>query len=67
MIQFPDEVLSALRSLATEVVQEEAAKSPMAKKVAESFANFQKVVGTWGSVSERAYFNVIQQAMSLKA
>ena len=25
-----------------------------------------KDVGTWGSVSERAYFNVIQQAMSLK-
>ena len=66
VIQFPDEVLAALRKMAVEVVQEEAAKSPMAKKVAESFANFQKVVGTWGSVSERAYFNVIQQAMSLK-
>jgi TRAP-type mannitol/chloroaromatic compound transport system substrate-binding protein len=66
VIQFPDDVLSALRKMAVEVVQEEAAKSPMAKKVAASFANFQKVVGTWGSVSERAYFNVIQQAMSLK-
>jgi TRAP-type mannitol/chloroaromatic compound transport system substrate-binding protein len=66
VIQFPDEVLAALRKMAVEVVQEEAAKSPMAKKVAASFANFQKVVGTWGSVSERAYFNVIQQAMSLK-
>ena len=66
VIQFPDEVLSALRDMAVEVVQEEAAKSPMAKKVAESFANFQKVVGTWGTISERAYFNVIQQAMSLK-
>ena len=66
VIQFPDEVLAALRKMAVEVVQEEAAKSPMAKKVAASFANFQKVVGTWGSVSERAYFNVIQQPMSLK-
>ena len=66
VIQFPDEVLSELRKLAVEVVQEEAAKSPMAKKVAESFAKFQKVVGTWGSISERAYFNVIQEAMSLK-
>ncbi len=66
VIQFPDEVLAALRKMAVDVVQEEAAKSPMAKKVAESFAKFQKVVGTWGSVSERAYFNVIQQAMSLK-
>jgi TRAP-type mannitol/chloroaromatic compound transport system substrate-binding protein len=66
VIQFPDDVLAALRKMAVEVVQEEAAKSPMAKKVAASFADFQKVVGTWGSVSERAYFNVIQQAMSLK-
>ncbi|MBT8332123.1 MAG: ABC transporter substrate-binding protein, partial [Deltaproteobacteria bacterium] len=66
VIQFPDEVLAALRKMAVDVVQEEAAKSPMAKKVAKSFAKFQKVVGTWGSVSERAYFNVIQQAMSLK-
>jgi TRAP-type mannitol/chloroaromatic compound transport system substrate-binding protein len=66
VIQFPDDVLAELRKMAVEVVQEEAAKSPMAKKVAESFAQFQKVVGTWGSVSERAYFNVIQEAMSLK-
>ena len=66
IVQFPDEVLSALRKLAVEVVQEEAAKSPMAKKVSESFANFQKVVGTWASVSELAYYNVIQPEMSLK-
>ena len=66
VIQFPDDVLAALRKMAVEVVQEEAAKSPMAKKVAESFANFQKVVGTWGTISEQAYFNVIQEAMSLK-
>jgi TRAP-type mannitol/chloroaromatic compound transport system substrate-binding protein len=66
VIKFPDEVLAALRKMAIEVVQEEAAKTPMAKKVAESFAKFQKVVGTWGSVSELAYYNVIQETMSLK-
>ncbi len=66
LIKFPDEVLDALRNMAVEVVQEEAAKSPMAKKVSESFANFQKVVGTWGSVSELAYYNVIQPKMVLK-
>ncbi len=66
LIKFPDEVLDALRELAIEVVQEEAAKSPMAQKVSDSFANFQKVVGTWGSVSEQAYFNVIQPKMLLK-
>jgi len=66
VVKFPDEVLDALRVMALEVVQEEAAKSPMAKKVNESFANFQKVVGTWGSVSEAAYYNFIQPKLSLK-
>ena len=40
-------------------VAEEAAKSPMAKKVSDSFKQFQKVVGSWGSVSEKAYYNNI--------
>ena len=48
-----------LLHLAQEVVEEEAAKSPMAKKVYESFKNFQKVVGTWGSVSEKSYYDII--------
>jgi TRAP-type mannitol/chloroaromatic compound transport system substrate-binding protein len=59
MIKFPDTVLSALRKLAEEVLEEEAAKSPMAKKVNESFKNFQKVVGSWGGISERAYYDSI--------
>lgn len=33
MIEFPEAVLSTLRKLAEEVLEEEAAKSPMAKKV----------------------------------
>jgi TRAP-type mannitol/chloroaromatic compound transport system substrate-binding protein len=59
LIKFPDEVLNALRPMAEEVREEEAAKSPIAKKVNESFKNFQKVVGTWGSVSEKAYYDII--------
>jgi len=60
MIKFPDKVLDALRPLAEEVQREEAAKSPMAKKVNDSFKKFQKVVGTWGNSSEKAYYNSIQ-------
>jgi TRAP-type mannitol/chloroaromatic compound transport system substrate-binding protein len=56
LFKFPDEVFNALRPMAVDVLEEEAAKSPMAKKVNESFKNFQKVVGTWGTVSEKAYF-----------
>ncbi len=59
LIKFPDAVLDALRKLAEEVLAEEAAKSPMAKKVNESFKNFQKVVGSWGTLSEQAYYNSI--------
>ena len=49
-----------------EVVKEEAAKSPIAKKVNESFQAFQKGVGTWASVSEKEYYNIIQPDYPLK-
>ena len=66
LFRFPDEVLNSLRNLAVEVLEEESAKTPMAKKVNESFKNFQKVVGTWGTVSELAYYNTIQPKYPLK-
>ncbi len=66
LIQFPPEVLNALRKLSNEVVAEEAAKTPMAKKVNESFTKFSKAVGTWGTISEKAYYNVIAPEYSLK-
>ena len=66
LIRFPDEVLAALRPLAEEVREEEAAKDPLAKKVNESFKKFQKVIGTWGTVSEKAYYDTIVKKYSLK-
>jgi len=59
--RFPEEVLSKLRVLAREVVAEEAAKSPVATKVAASFDKFQKQWGAWGDVSSRSYFDVIAE------
>jgi TRAP-type mannitol/chloroaromatic compound transport system substrate-binding protein len=67
LFKFPDEVLEGLRKLSIEVLEEEAAKSPMARKVNESFKNFQKVVGTWGTISEKAYYDNIVQKYALKA
>ena len=61
--KFPDKVLDALRPLAKEVVEEEAAKSPMAKKVYESFKNFQKVVTGWGNISEKVYYDSVAPKM----
>jgi TRAP-type mannitol/chloroaromatic compound transport system substrate-binding protein len=59
LFKFPDAVLSDLHKLSVEVVEEEAAKSPMAKKVNASFKQFQQVVGSWGSISEKAYYDSI--------
>jgi len=66
LVKFPDEVLNDLRKLADEVVAEEAAKDAMSKKVNDAFKKFQKVVGTWGSVSEDAYYDDIAPKYSLK-
>jgi TRAP-type mannitol/chloroaromatic compound transport system substrate-binding protein len=66
LIRFPEEVLESLRKLSDEVVSEEAAKTPIATKVNEDFRKFQKVVGTWGTVSEKAYYEVIQPKFALK-
>ena len=66
LIKFPDTVLDDLRQLAAEVVAEEAAKDAMSKKVNDAFQNFQKVVGTWGSVSEKAYYDIIAFKFSLR-
>jgi TRAP-type mannitol/chloroaromatic compound transport system substrate-binding protein len=59
LFKFPDDVLDSLRKLSEEVVEEEAAKSPMAKKVNDSFKHFQTVVGPWGNISEKAYYDSI--------
>ena len=67
MLQFPDAVMAALKKLAKEVVEEEAAKTPAATKVNEAFKKFQKQVGTWATVSEMSYFNTIQPNFPLKA
>ncbi|MBW1779822.1 MAG: hypothetical protein JRL30_03695 [Deltaproteobacteria bacterium] len=58
--------MDGLRKLSEEVVAEEAAKDKMATKVNDSFQKFRKVIGTWGEVSEKAYYNDIQKDYPLK-
>jgi TRAP-type mannitol/chloroaromatic compound transport system substrate-binding protein len=60
VLQFPAQVLTTLRKLAKEVVEEEAAKSPMAKKVHESFTTFQAKLGPWAAISEGPYQRLIR-------
>ncbi len=66
LVRFPAKVLDQLRVLAVETLDEVAAKDAMAKKVHASFQKFQKQVGIWGQVSEKAYYDVIAKKYSLK-
>ena len=66
LVQFPGPVMDSLRKLSEEVVAEEAKKDAMATKVNDSFQKFRKVIGTWGEVSEKAYYNDIQKRYPLK-
>ncbi len=60
VLQFPVPVLTALRKLAVEVVEEEAAKSPMARMVHESFTSFQAKLNPWAGISEGPYQRLIR-------
>jgi TRAP-type mannitol/chloroaromatic compound transport system substrate-binding protein len=66
LVRFPDDVLNKLSKLAEEVNAEEAAKSPQATKVNDAFKKFAKVVGTWGTFSEKAYYDIIVPPYPLK-
>lgn len=67
LVKFPDEMLEELRKMAKEVLEEEASKDPLSKKVHEAFKKFKQQVGVWGTVADNAYFNVIADKYSLKS
>jgi len=66
LVQFPESVMNDLRKLSEEVVAEEAKKDAMSTKVNDSFQKFRKVIGPWGEVSEKAYYNDIEKDYPLK-
>jgi TRAP-type mannitol/chloroaromatic compound transport system substrate-binding protein len=67
LVRFPDKVLEDLRKMSAEVLEEEASKDPMSRKVHDAFKKFKEQVGVWGSVSEEAYYNTIADKYQLKA
>jgi TRAP-type mannitol/chloroaromatic compound transport system substrate-binding protein len=67
LMQFPKSVMDDLRKLSEQVVAEEAKKDAMSTKVNDSFQKFRKVIGPWGEVSEKAYYNDIEKDYPLKA
>jgi TRAP-type mannitol/chloroaromatic compound transport system substrate-binding protein len=62
IVAFPAEVMKDLKKLAVEVNKEESEKSPMAKKVHDSYNKFQAAIGPWHVMSETAYYNLILPA-----
>ena len=59
ILQLPAPVLRELKKMASDVVREEAEKTPMAKKVYASFTKFQAQLGPWRQVSEGAYHQFV--------
>jgi len=65
LFQFSDDIMTSMRKLAKETMEEEAAKDPMSKKVHTAFKAFKTRVGGWGQFSEAAYYKLIAEKMSL--
>jgi TRAP-type mannitol/chloroaromatic compound transport system substrate-binding protein len=59
ILPLPGPVLRELKKLASDVLKEEAEKTPMAKKVYASFTRFQAQLGPWRQVSEGAYHQFV--------
>lgn len=55
VLPLPAEVLKALKPLADETLEEEAAKDATTKKVHEAFKKFRKLYNDWDHVSENPY------------
>ena len=56
--QFPDAVLSKIKTLSDDVVKEVANTDAIGKKVYASFSKFRDQARAWHDVSEKAYYNV---------
>ena len=59
--QFPKEVLDSLRKYSNEVIEEMIGDDPVAKKVAESYYAFKEKVNPWTDITEKVYYNTIQE------
>ena len=54
---FPPEVLHTMRAATDELLAEQAAKDPLAKKIIDSQADYAKKVRAWTNISTKAYLN----------
>lgn len=62
---FPDQVMATLRTTAQEVIDGVAAGDAQSAKVWDDFQKFHAQVGSWSTVSEKAYYELISPTYSL--
>ena len=55
ILEFPAEVLSALRQLTTEALEEEAAKDPLFAEVYQTYQRFRQDIEAWSAISDDSY------------
>jgi TRAP-type mannitol/chloroaromatic compound transport system substrate-binding protein len=58
LTRLPDSVIEHMRKLWAPVMQEEAERSPMSRKISASYAKFVALTGDWGKI-EGAYYSVL--------
>ena len=58
LIKFPDALLDGARKVSAQVMQEEADKSGLAKKVAAAYTKFFDATAEWAKV-EGAYYSTL--------
>lgn len=66
LVEFPADMMDALRKMADEVLEEEANKDPLSRKVHDAYKKFKAQVGVWGTIADKAYFDVIADKYKLK-
>jgi len=59
--EFSKEILDILRGYSKEAIREIIGDDPLAKEVYESYSNFQNKQSKWSDITEKAYYNKIQE------
>jgi TRAP-type mannitol/chloroaromatic compound transport system substrate-binding protein len=54
--KLPDEVISELRDISSEMLEELASDSDIARRIADSVQSFQQQAATYHAISEEAYY-----------
>jgi TRAP-type mannitol/chloroaromatic compound transport system substrate-binding protein len=59
IVPFPAQVMKELKKLSVDVNREESERSPIARKVYESYNKFQASLAPWDVMTEAAFHNLI--------